>query len=502
MFERDAVLEALYAIRDRELPELDTAALSAKTQAAVEREIERERRGGRLSGVLWGRHRPSKRIFSAASGIVTVGLAVVVVAAVAIVLFALRPRGAVQQTGAGASGLTARLAVLRRPQTPSDRLPANVRLPFPGSGKVVPGLTRLVVTQGGVRLFLVVSEPHSGPNALWSPTLGDQVSIVALSPYGTTQTMPVPAADLTNAQQIGVVGVPIARLIGAHHAKRSVALKDEYVVGIVPDGVAHVHWTFGTPGPRQRKPVMTLTPAVSHNIAYAHLVPHALPALLTHATWYGANHAVIPTSDRALRQAIQARQNEQKEQALRTLSRYPAYHAPRALLADFAVFAITSRSGVRISSGLTVSRPRVSSLPAAVLDLIERQYTRTPLLSKLNRQPVEPDLSQIRQITSPTGLSAWIVPGRNGLCLFASQPPRGPAGALGGGGASGGCAPSLRQAEQGGAGESAGQTPTTGIYYIVVPKSRPTTKILSGPHHWRTIRPPYGVFIGTGYPEG
>lgn len=58
---------------------------------------------------------------------------------------------------AGASAaLTARLAVLQRPQTPADLLPSGVELPAAGQGTIIPALTRLVATPGSARLYLAV----------------------------------------------------------------------------------------------------------------------------------------------------------------------------------------------------------------------------------------------------------------------------------------------------------------------------------------------------------
>jgi hypothetical protein len=79
-------------------------------------------------------------------------------------------------TAPSAAGLIARLAVLRRPQTPADVLPANAPpLPSP-PGRIIPGLTRLVAVLPNLRLYLVVATPTRGSLPLWAPALGDQAT--------------------------------------------------------------------------------------------------------------------------------------------------------------------------------------------------------------------------------------------------------------------------------------------------------------------------------------
>ncbi len=71
-------------------------------------------------------------------------------------------------TPAGARALVARLAVLRRPRTAADRLPASVRahLRFP----IIPRLTRLAATinagtgpLAAVDIYVVVATPPAAP---------------------------------------------------------------------------------------------------------------------------------------------------------------------------------------------------------------------------------------------------------------------------------------------------------------------------------------------------
>lgn len=488
MSERDVVFDALYAIRDRGLPPLDMARLTANTQAAVGREIEREPTGRlRISGL-----RLARRLDLATVG---VGLVTLVVVAIFVVAVAVLHRGASNASEApSAKGLIGHLAVLRRSQRPADRLPTGLKFQ-PPVGHIIPRLTRLLASPPGARLFLVVRTPPGGRGALWSQKLGDQALIVAVTRYGASQTEAIPAAALNDAQLGGLVG--FAR---RPHADRAAAFKHAYYVGIVPDGVAHVRWTFGT---FQGKPALSVTRSVSDNVTYiaaTQLRPRATSLLK--ARWYAANGAPIPTSGRALRQAMQLRQDEQRSRDLRTLSHYPRYRASASLLADFFVFSINSRAGVTIPTGLTISRPRLASLPLGALDMVTREYPeaftngchpKRACGQVMARRPfIQPDLSQIRQVSSPKGPSFLVVPGREGMCFIALIQD----------GASGSCA-TLRAAERYGAGESGPPGNShVGTYYFVLPKAHPTAKILSSPRHWRTIRPLDGLYIGTGYPEG
>lgn len=96
----------------------------------------------------------------------------------------------------------------------------------------------------GARLFPVVTAPAGGRLPLWSPKLGDQVAIVA-------------------------------------------------------DGVARVRWTFGN---RAGRPGHRINVDVVNNVAFA--LTQRLTGFLLGARWYAADGTLVPTSDRALRQAI------------------------------------------------------------------------------------------------------------------------------------------------------------------------------------------------------
>ena len=198
------------------------------------------------------------------------------------------------QTPSASAALTARLAVLRRPQTPADALPSGVRLPHEGQGTIVPSLTRLVATPAGASLYLAVFTPAHGSPPFWSTRLGDQVGLVSVTARGAQIGGPVPAAELADGNRVTVVG-PGTRSSGG--------LSSDYQVGVVPDGVARVVWTFADARRRHRY-VVDGDPA--NNIV---IVPfHEASPFLLHATWYSADGSRISTSDRALRRATAARQ--------------------------------------------------------------------------------------------------------------------------------------------------------------------------------------------------
>jgi hypothetical protein len=327
-------------------------------------------------------------------------------------------------------------------------------------GVIIPSLTRLVASPTGASFYLGVSTPLAGSPPLWSPKLGDQVGIVTVTSGGATDTYPVPAADLTNGFAVELVG-------GA-------AATNRYQVGIVPDGVARVRWTFANAAAKQTYVVDVPT---SNNIAITPL--HTGTPFLLRATWYAADGAVIPTSDSALRHAIAARDNVLRERIIRQDARSSFRPSP-AILADFAVFSITSRSGVRVGN-LTISHPRLASVPLPILDLTSP------------RQPSQLDPEDMRQATTRNGISVWIIPGRRGICAAAVDLPQFPLRYSSGAGM--GCSGTLAFAESSGAGFSSCCFSGYGWHYGVLPNAHPTLTIRTGRHTHKTIRPPDGVYI-------
>ncbi|MBV9680496.1 MAG: hypothetical protein JO046_01795 [Solirubrobacterales bacterium] len=344
-----------------------------------------------------------------------------VVALIAVLaLMVLRPspvarRGSASRpaTTSAADALIAKLAVLRRPQTSADRLPRNLKLNREPNGVglpqgthwgvILPSLSRLVATPPGARLYLVVTTPVSGSQALWRASLGDQVTILVITAHGATETPGYPAVELSDASQLLRAG-DLTPAVGG--AGRPAALRDAYDVAIVPDGVARVRWTFAN---RSGRPGQSITASVNHNVAITHLTSST--ALLLHATWYAADGSVIPTSDAALAAARAARTNAERQQALRQAEQQHTT-APASLLDAFAVFSFNSPTGTKTSSGYIISHPLLSALPLSVLHA--------------SAGPGQLDLRQARHVTAPSGLDMWAIPGTNGLCVWATARNTGP----------------------------------------------------------------------------
>ncbi|MGO9752284.1 MAG: hypothetical protein ACLP8S_06525 [Solirubrobacteraceae bacterium] len=359
------------------------------------------------------------------------------------------------------------MAVLRRPQTPTDVLPPYALISRSSDGTIIPSLTRLVATVPGAELFIVVTTPAPGSPPLWSPELGDQAAIVAVTPQGSTESPGIPAVDLTNADEVVAVGV--TGLPG--HASAT----DAYDAAIVPDGVAKVRWTFGDIA---GKPERVVNAPAANNVA---VVPFG-SGLLLRGTWYASSGDVIPTSDEPVLRAIAARQAVLSARIIRYDATH-SYSAPPALLADFAVFAVTSRTGVRTAAGNIISHPRLSTVPYGILAI-----TRP-------RQPaVQTDPEDMRQVTTPSGAQVWITPARQGMCLAALQPSRLPDG-LGGGSAAEGCSGTVADAKSYGAGFGSCCVDGVGTTYQVVPKSR-TITIRTRRGTRKTFYPPDGVYVG------
>src|SRR5581483_5780666 len=147
---------------------------------------------------------------------ITCGVALLV-AAIAITALGGRGSSAPQATlrgpaaGPGANALIAKLAVLRRPQTVADQLPANLHITIfgqPQSPTIIPSLSRLVATPPGAKIYLVVTDPVRGGEALWSPALGDQLNILAITSSGaTTLGAGYPAADIRDPMNVYRAGL-------------------------------------------------------------------------------------------------------------------------------------------------------------------------------------------------------------------------------------------------------------------------------------------------------
>ena len=396
-----------------------------------------------------------------APAVARAGLLASVLGGIAAIAVAFAGPSDAQTSSAPSAALTAQLAVLQRPQTPADLLPSGLKLPALGQGTIIPALTRLVATPAGASVYLAVFTPARGSLPLWHPSLGDQVSLVSVNASGAELREPVPAVDLSNAHSVGIIGPGSQSGPG-------------YYVGIVPDGVARVAWTFASVNGKH--PYLVNAQA-ANNVVVAPF--HVRTPVLLRAVWYAADGAVVPTSDRALLHAIAARGRVKRELIIRRDARI-RYRPASALLAAFAVFSVTSRTGVNVG-GLTISHPALSSLPLAILSITG--HARNP------RFDPELDPMDIRQATTRSGVSAWIIPGARSLCVAVVDTPRLPR-LFAGTGAGMACSRDIAAAVSDGAGIS-GQ----GWRYGVLPNTKPTLTIRTGPHSDKTIDPPDGVYI-------
>lgn len=393
------------------------------------------------------------------SVIAVLASAAVVIAVASIALLA-HGRSTSAASSAGTKQLVAKLAVLRRPQTAADRLPGHLHIQSPETpqGKIIARFTRLVRTlPGGTRLYLVVTT--WSPDSSWSKRLGDQVAIVELSGGRAGESLPIPAADLTNANQVSPL-TPFPP--GARAAATTLD------VSIVPDGVARVRWTFLKLGVNPRILLdIAFDLTVTDNVAVSGL-DTSLGAL-RNATWYKPDGQRFATSNRA-QLAAQAAQNAKlKAQAIRYILQHP-HTADPSLLAAYAVFAVTSPTGVKTASGDIISRPPLSSLPLGVVQSPPRQDELFGL-----------DYTQVRQVITPSGVRLYVIPGSRGLCLL-----------TGGGG--GGCN-LLPGVETQGISMSGGSD-GVGRTYKLLPKRFHRIAIPTG----QTIPLPDGVYVSPSRP--
>jgi hypothetical protein len=393
MPESDRPLDLLYAVRDVGVAPLRVDALRAQVDTAVAREIELETNRPGVAG--WRAHRRERRPTFGASA---TALSVVIAVAIAVTAITLLSHGRdrTQSGGPSAGQQIAKLAVLRRPQTEADTLPSGLHLKSPLSphGMLIPRFTRLVRTLPDARFYLVVTA--SSPDSTWSARLGDQVAIVEVSGTHATESIPIPAADLTNATEVSSV---------SPSRRQAPGTPGLYYVAVVPDGVAHVRWTFANGVANgQFQPGTSVDASVADNAAIIRAQPDTSPPVLRGA-WYAPDGHRLPTSNRALLAAQAAQNAAQRRHAIRSLSKH-INHADPSLLAAFAVFAITSPTGVKTAAGDIISRPTLSSLPLNVV-----QFGPRPL------QLFQLDFTQVREVITPSGVHLYVIPGRRGLCL-------------------------------------------------------------------------------------
>jgi hypothetical protein len=484
MSEHDFDLALLREVRDIGVTPPDAQRLRVAVAAAVAHEAA----GGARRRSVWR----LRRLGDARVLVPAVGVAVAVAVAV-LALVGLGSRTGTTFSAAQAGGLLDRLSVLRRPQTPADRLPSRLHLKFAGgNGQIIPGLTRLVATLPGARVYLVVTRPPSGNGPpTWSSTFGDLVAILTVTAGGAVETPGQPAADLSNGLEIQAVTNGVDRrghvLRPGHRSASLPGARVLYRIGIVPDGVARAAWRHrvmhlvrGFLEPTAR--TVIVHPQIVGNIAYA---PGGQQLeQLAGVDWYATDRSRIPTSVAALRRAVIHRQAVLRLRALHQVQ-HNTYHANPQLLGAFAVFDVNSATGVVLSDGVAVSKPPIKSLPFAILNLLEPNDTVT-----------EPDPQAVRQITMPSGIQFYVIAGARGLCVAGiargDNPSGNPAfaGLSSGGGE--GCSGNITNALKQGTGiissDAAGSTT-----YTVRPAAHPYVTIGRGRSR-HTFAPPDGVY--------
>jgi hypothetical protein len=392
------------------------------------------------------------------SSLLAVGIAVLAITQ-------LSPRRSGPQTGSpGASALMARLAVLRRPQTGADRLPAHVHI-VPRAGTIIPRLTRLVYASAGTRMYTVVVTP-AVHNQMWSASTGDQVAIVAVVGHRGAETVPIPAADLSNADE--------AESLSPRGYARGGPI-DLYTVAVVPDGVARVKWQFVNGA---FKPGRTVDVTARDNAA----ISSRETGLLWRAAWYDASAHVIPTSDAAFLKARAQMLAGMAAPVIRYLQHHPQPTPP--VTSDYAVFSITSATGVRTAEGEVISAPPVTNLP---WDILASARHSGPFGGG------QPDYEDVRHVLTPSGGNVYVIPGPFGICLSSIERSPFPDGLFGGGGG-GSCTENVTQAENRGVAftsTSFGKSTT----YRIVPKTIRSITVRGSNGARDTVPVPYGVYV-------
>jgi len=181
--------------------------------------------------------------------------------------------------GAPSRLLLSRLAVLRRPQTAEDQLPAAPGLsglPPVGEGVYVKYI-RHATSLGGTGYYLVPVQRAT--RAIGCPE-AEEVMLVTVEPGGFRSFSGVTARGLMEGKDVGT------RWLSGHSA----------VYGIVPDGVARVTIRYKTPG-RHGHVDVSARPV---NNVFAVAVPatigrSALPVVPSTVLWHSRKGRVIKT---------------------------------------------------------------------------------------------------------------------------------------------------------------------------------------------------------------
>jgi hypothetical protein len=407
------------------------------------------------------------------AGVLTMVGSSAVVIVVAAVLFT-TSGSRTHEAAPGAQHLIARLAVLRRPQTSPDRLPHGLHF-LRQAGVIVPDLTRLVRTFGKERIYLVVATPDARSNPIWSPRLGDQAALVAVSGHNAAESIPVPALDLDDADEVALLS-PTPALRPTHHPGVVLRSASARYVGLVPDGVTRVRWTFPD---QEYRPGAIVEATVKNNVAVESPPASSTIGGVLNAVWLNTAGRKVSTSNDALLSAEAAQNAQTKRVALRLALQHSGSANP-ALLSAFAVFSVTSRTGRPTAGGYIVSHPRPQDLPIAAL----QRSPRTPSL----------DYNEVREVRTSAGEEMFLIPGARSMCLVAGNPrsPFPDDRVEGGGGET--CDPASRVRITG-IGISGYEFGRNTIYRIV-PKTISHIQVRINGHRMR-VRVPEGVYLNS-----
>ena len=297
-----------------------------------------------------------------------VALAVVAVAVLGLRHRAPAPSSSPPSATPGVAALKAKLAVLRRPQTAADRTYPGLAARG-GRNPVIGNLTRLAATVGSARVYVLVIKPQgkTPPFAVASVVDKD-------GRFETTSAPVIGARFAPNQVRAG----ELVRGLGQDPNRG-------FTIGIVPDGVRQVEWTFtgARYGVLNANPISVATLARS-NVAVTFVHPGQGP--LARAVWYDAAGKVVASAGPSA-------------ESKRELTRIEAVNASRnrpvdpELIAHYRLF----RS-------------------VAPIDL-----ARSPVLATVGGGG-SGDLNywQTRYIGSVTGLDGrglWITPGTHDLCI-------------------------------------------------------------------------------------
>lgn len=288
--------------------------------------------------------------------------------------------------------LLARFRVLRRPQVSADRWHQARTASFV---RPISQLTRLATPlSNGDRVFLTVDRflraegdhpPGSYLMIVW--LVDGRGRAIVSAPYSSLDDYTtIPSA-------LPVIG-------------RSLSNRPVYWIGVVPDGVARVRWTFTCTSSSGdcgsfRGPVTVSVPPIS-NVVEAQPPTasgcHEPYCRVTKATWYASNGHVIRSFNI---EPQLARAQQGQERAIAQTARRPI--AP-SLLAHFRLFRLPKA---------TVGGPNAPALPL------------NPAVGYVDQQGYSLNVEQARFIPlrgtppSSNGLphGIWVIPGSDGLCL-------------------------------------------------------------------------------------